>query len=46
MRGKEQHDGIFRMLQSEGGRCTLVIEKMTGDRTALFQRVSAQAGMQ
>ena len=43
---KEECDGIFRMPQSEGGRCSLVIEKLIGDRPALFQLAAAQAGMQ
>jgi hypothetical protein len=46
MSGKERYDVIFRILQAERNRCTLVIEKMTGDRPALFQLAAAQAGMQ
>ena len=46
MHGKEQYDSMCRIFQSEGDRCTLAIEKMIGNRPALFQLAAAQAGMQ
>ena len=46
MGGKEQYDSIFRLLQSEGNRSALVIEKTIGGRPALSPVAYVAVGMQ